>query len=55
MNEKTIQFLQIYPTTVLKCRRPGHADLNTGLLKYIDELHRVAPNIFHEQTLSGPG
>ena len=43
MNEKTIQFLQIFPTTVLKCRLPGHADLNIRLLEYIDGLHRAAP------------
>ena len=43
MNEKTIQFLQMFPTTVLKCRLPDHARLNTGLLDHINGLHRAAP------------
>ena len=43
MNEKTIQFLQMFSTTVLKCRLPDHARLNAGLLDYINGLHRAAP------------
>lgn len=44
MNEKTIQFLQLFSTTVLRCRLPDHARLNAGLLEYIDGLHRAAPD-----------
>jgi uncharacterized protein (TIGR02466 family) len=44
VNEKTIQFLQMFPTTVLKCRLPDHATLNSGLLDYINGLHRAAPD-----------
>ncbi len=43
MNEKTIQFLQMFSTTVLKCRLPDHARLNAGLLDYINGLLRAAP------------
>lgn len=43
MNEKTIQFLQMFPTTVLKCRLPDHARLNADLLDYVNGLHRAAP------------
>ncbi len=43
MNEKTIQFLQMFPTTVLKCRLPDHEHLNVGLLDYINGLRRAAP------------
>ncbi len=38
MNERTIQFLQMFATTVLKCRLPDHARLNAGLLETINGL-----------------
>lgn len=35
MNENTLQFLQMFPTTVLSCRLPDHERLNDSLLEYI--------------------
>lgn len=43
MDEKTIQFLQFFPTTLLRCRLPDYERLNTDLLEYIDRLRRTAP------------
>jgi uncharacterized protein (TIGR02466 family) len=43
VNEKTIQFLQMFSTTVLKCCLPDYARLNADLLDYINGLHRAAP------------
>ena len=45
MDEKTIQFLQFFPTTLLRCRLPDFERLNTDLLEYIDRLRRTAPTI----------
>ena len=42
MDEKTIQFLQMFPTTVLGCRLPEQARLNAGLLEYINKLREAA-------------
>lgn len=44
MNERTIQFLQMFPTTLLSCRLPDHERLNAGLLEYIEKLRRIAPD-----------
>jgi uncharacterized protein (TIGR02466 family) len=44
VDEKTIQFLQMFPTTVLKCCLPDHARLNAGLLDHITGLHRAEPD-----------
>ena len=38
MDEKTIQFLQFFPTTLLRCRLPDFERLNTDLLEHIDRL-----------------
>ncbi|MDX2315255.1 MAG: TIGR02466 family protein [Gammaproteobacteria bacterium] len=43
MDEKTVQFLQLFPTTLLRCRLPDFERLNTDLLEYIDRLRRAAP------------
>ncbi len=43
MDEKTIQFLQFFPTTILRCQLPDFEGLNAGLLLYIDGLRRAAP------------
>lgn len=44
MNERTIQFLQMFPTTLLSCRLPDHERLNAGLLEYIEKLRGIAPD-----------
>lgn len=44
MNEQTIQFLQLFCTTVLSCRLPDYARLNAGLLKYIRKLRSALPD-----------
>ena len=43
MNEKTIQFLQFFPTTLSRCSLPDFERLNAELLEYIDEQRRAAP------------
>lgn len=43
MNERTLQFLQFFPTTLLSCQLPDYERLNAGLLEYIDRLRRVSP------------
>jgi len=43
VDEKTIQFLQFFPTTILRCQLPDFEGLNAGLLQYIDGLRRAAP------------
>lgn len=44
MNERTIQFLQMFPTTLLSCQLPDHERLNAGLLEYIGTLRGAAPD-----------
>lgn len=44
MNEKTIQFLQMFPTTLLSCTLPDFERLNAELLEYIGKLRRAAPD-----------
>ncbi|NIW86171.1 MAG: hypothetical protein GWN09_06160 [Gammaproteobacteria bacterium] len=44
MNERTIQFIQLFPTTLLSCQLPDFERLNEGLLTYIEKLHAAAPD-----------
>jgi uncharacterized protein (TIGR02466 family) len=44
MNEQTLQFLQVFPTTILSCRLPDYARLNADLLAYIERLRSAAPD-----------
>ena len=43
VNEKTIQFLQFFPTTLSRCQLPDFERLNTDLLEYIDKQRRATP------------
>jgi uncharacterized protein (TIGR02466 family) len=43
MNEKTIQFLQFFPTTLLRCLLPDFERLNAELLEYINKQRRASP------------
>lgn len=44
MNEKTLQFLQMFPTTLLSCTLPDHERLNERLLEYIDRERKASPD-----------
>lgn len=44
MNEKTLQFLQMFPTTLLSCRLPEHERLNDSLVEYINKERSAAPD-----------
>jgi len=44
MNEKTLQFLQMFPTTLLSCTLPDHERLNERLLEHIDRERKASPD-----------
>jgi uncharacterized protein (TIGR02466 family) len=44
MNEQTIRFLQLFPTTILSCNLPDHTRLNAQLGEYIHKLRDSTPS-----------